>query len=417
MVKLKYHDVAATFLLTIFVLAPFLVQPSIMRDNHARVEISAEAHTYTVTRRQAVIDFIEPLQMSDGSFIGRLHHAWAYATGLNSLYTSTVLEALSGTSSINVDQAIQFLASCQVAQGGFTANTWTISVTTTETHTAVTPLSIFGGLSSINQGTLASWLESLYRSDGGFDPSPSESSDVIWVTYAAVETLAYIGRLDLISSYLTTNRILEYYDAGGGFSLLPGDVPSGLGTYYGVSVLAQLNALHRISSTDTKNFLMTYYNPTTGIFRNDNSDNFYFLGALYILNRLEDVNSTATVDYILSCQSHLQGGFTLGPSEVGHSPFQGASECRYAVESLRFLGALDALDAAFTVDNEPVWTGDDTPPTTTTPPLPLSNELLLVGLLVGAIVTVFVTVVLINKWSTRSKTRKQKVVKRKKRKR
>jgi prenyltransferase beta subunit len=358
------------------------------------------------TRRTAVADFIAALQMEDGSFVDKL-------TAPKSLACTSItrrgVEALSVVTSlacINQQTAASYVGACQGSSGAIYASPkdvpngphdmWCVD-------DAVTTLSALNCLDVINTGQLTYWTLACQRTDGGFNDEPSQTDTAIWNTYCAVRALVGLG--GSFDKSRVVQNVLTYHSGDGGFAVWAGDPSDFQATFYGVATLALCGGLGSIDVNLTASYLLGNYRATEGSFGGYVFYTYSGCMSLKLLGRLGLVNATRVGAYILSCQRHTHGGFATSPGVE----FEEIDSSWSAILCLSALGLLPLLNEEFEVLEKPVWTGDgDTTTTTTTtsttPPISITPaELVVLGIMVGAIVF-FVALALVHE--SPHKTRK-----------
>lgn len=419
---IRIDDFLLFFLLFILFFSSFLFHSVDLQIVPDSVDAVVCTNAVETSRHQAIVDFLVELQMVEGGFLDNLMEPRSAATLKVSKWAAIALQGLNSLSAINQAALTSFVVDCQEPDGGFTTNPWE-TVADYETVAAAVEIMIrLGALGSIDQDTTTNWVMACYRSsDGGFNDKPSGYSSLMWPLQDNIATLNRLGRLGRINSVLTNQYAMGYYDSDGGFagfSLTHDGTRSLSGSLGGVSVLYYLGSLGLISVNNIVNYLMSLYDSDTGSFLGQLTYTVAAVLTLEMLGRLNQVNSTLTTEFVLSCQTPLHGGFVNIPEDINNPVRERLSCCYQAVEILRVLGTLDALEESFIIQESPVWTGDDTPPTTYTPPTPpippLGPEFWAGVALVAVAVGVFAVVVFYG--FTRTGTRRKKVKKKTRRK-
>ena len=382
--------------------------------------LSGRGGGYTTTRREAIISFLKELQMPEGGFIDTLYYE---RNGQGSPPTEDAvcsLDWLEALDEIDCEGVVDFTLALQRPGGGFVVELESppemADVIVTEDSLEV--LRVVGRLDAIDRGEVASWVWSCYRGDGTFNVKPGLAGDPLWCTCAAVRCLTILGEeipQDVREKIITF--CLDNYCEGGGFAL-GGGTPTISDTRWFLETLQMVDGVDRLSSQqveDTIDYLMGFYNPQEGYFDVPYVSTVeYVFSSLYILGGLGRINRTATINFILSCQSPVYGGFVGNPDEVYDGRKNDAESVYSAVYSLMVLDALDALEEEFEVWYPPLWQGDDTPPQpwkpeTSTPQVPPWLLPALAAGLVALLVAVF-AVNYLNK--RRREKRRVKVVRR-----
>jgi hypothetical protein len=189
----------------------------------------------------------------------------------------------------------------------------------------------------------------------------------LWSTRRAVTILYLLNALGRIDCSKTATYIKAQENPDFGFSMFPGDASSYLGCHDAVMALYYLGALNDIAEGSVADFIMKDYNAQVGTFSPggllDQEGRLELLSALGAISRID---SAKMEEFVLSCQSHINGGFVGTPDYVNESTSQHGDECGYAVTILCLLNSLNLLNEPFLIQNAPVWTGLDDLTTTTT---------------------------------------------------
>lgn len=379
------------------------------------------------TRHNAVRDFVAALQMPEGAFINKLTHARAEQRLGSCRNAALTLRVLNAFTVIDSDAMIDFAIDRQLADGGFVDRMDFWETGLRDSGYAVRTLGAVNAVNLINRPGLGEFLMSCYLGNGGFNGIPGSSPLYGWILSNTEDAVACLVRTDQLHRVETSDIVdfvMERYCTDGGFAWNPGEDHAVLATYYALSILSMLDEMDEITSdlrSATLDYVMIYYNTETGGFFEDTLARLIRpILILQMLDGLSLVNATKTTELVFAHQSHRHGGFVGAFSNVDDAAYEELHRTREAVVVLDALGTLGALDEPFTVDEAPVHTGDNTPPTLYTPPPPppftLTPDILGMLILVTAIGSTFAIVIgyiVLGRKTTRKK--KVKKVRRKRR--
>ena len=317
------------------------------------------ASSYVTTRRQAVIDFLAALQLKDGGFVPTLTWRGDDTDVEVGAPVLECLEVLGGLEAVDLEAAMNFAAQCQAENGGFSYNPEDPSPHMRSIDSALRMLRVGDAFHRIDKEAAIEWLLSLQRPDGGFDPyhNALPSSCLIDDTVDAIVSLQILGALDRLDREKTVQALLRHYveDAGAFAWIMDGGTPDECSTMSGVEALYLLGALDRIDTDKVASYITSNYDPNTGSYDSHLTWTWYVVKTLYYLDRLSLLNATATIEFVLSLQSHKHGGFLTLPNYEGDE--EDGIMCWFAVFILEVLGGLDRLEEEFVVEEEPVWHG------------------------------------------------------------
>lgn len=340
----------------------------------------------TTTRRQALIDFVGALQMSDGLFVPYLRSFFSERDFPTTAYACLALSRLGGLSSIDLESPIGYAVRCQQADGGFSSSLTDTQSRLVATSQVVSMLDSVGAITRINSPAAISWILGLQRSDGGFDDNPQLGHSYwVWNTASALEALQMLGATSFPNQTGIVDNLLSYHRAGGGFSELPGGEASILGTYWAVRALHILNALNQSMADESAEYLCRNYDAVLQTFVPQTLASFHSpCIALKLLGKLDAIDSSAAVAFCLSLQSPLHGAFVSSPDELLDAGRETVWSVRDALDLLTALGGQTELDGAFEVQEIPTWQER----TTSTTPLP-PPETIIVLIVVVAVAVPF----------------------------
>lgn len=356
----------------------------------------------STTRGDAAVAFVSALQMEDGPFVHTLVGPRSQANTLFSHGIVDMLDILNRLGEIDEASLASYVTQCQMTSGGFAANIREASSiyfqpTVLLTKTAIKILIVLSACTTPVREAATSFVLDCYRTDGGFDDAPTQPSSSMKMTHDAIQTLYLLGELDQIDIPKTTTYILSHQNVDNGFGMSPGASSSYLGTRYSVLALYYIGALPLISQSDVIDYLMLGYDDDSGTFQPPGLiDQKGYLEPLSVLGGISRINSTKMEEFVLSCQSHIHGGFVINPDYADDSYSQHGDECSYAVKILNLIGSLDLLDDRFEIQSTPIWTGEDDLLNTGTLPIPIPLETILLIVVVAALGVTFSVVFLLS---------------------
>jgi len=191
-----------------------------------------------------IVNFVTSLQQEDGSFAGdqwgeidtRFSYCALSAMSLLSKYSS-------GLHHIDVEKAVEYIASCQNLDGGFG------SMKGAESHAGqvfccVGALSIAKSLNVIRHPDLLGWWLAERQCDsGGLNGRPEKQADVCY-SWWILSVLSIMDRLDWISEDKLASFIAKAQDSDdGGIADRPEDMPDIFHTFFGIAGLSLLRKL------------------------------------------------------------------------------------------------------------------------------------------------------------------------------
>ncbi|KAL0246341.1 hypothetical protein GEMRC1_007553 [Eukaryota sp. GEM-RC1] len=247
--------------------------------------------------------------------------------GLTSLFLLGNEDYLLGSEhDIGKESLLHFVMSCYCpSSGGFGGNVghdphilYTLS--------ALQVLALIDSLSDLSEtqvDAISSYVLSLQQSDGSFFGDTWGEVDSRF-TYCAVSILSLLNRLHLLDKELTISFLLKCRNNDGGFGSGP-DAESHAGQVFCVvgtlSILHSLNVLST-SQQDTLCWWLAERQDHTGglcgrpMKKSDVCYSWWVISALSVMNRINWLNSSKLVDFILSCQDEDDGGISDRPGNV-----------------------------------------------------------------------------------------------------
>jgi len=155
---------------------------------------------YTVSRRQAVIDFIAEHQMPEGGFVGSLGEA-RRGQGVGDCRDAAVaLGILGAFDAIDREALINFLVERQLEDGGFEGIIYDRYETILVSCLAVQALDVLGALGRIDGDALGEWVMSCYWADGSFNNVPIDEYRAGWRLTNTEDAVKILWLIDSPSS-------------------------------------------------------------------------------------------------------------------------------------------------------------------------------------------------------------------------
>jgi prenyltransferase beta subunit len=140
-------------------------------------------------------------------------------------------------------QVVDYLRSCQAADGGFTVAPATGDGHVVPTLFALRTLALVDALDAIDRTRAVAFLASLAQPDGGYRGRAADADASLGTTFHAVAALDLLGAVDRVDRARTAAYVASHRAADGGFGLLPGKPASPAGTFMAVRSLKLLGAL------------------------------------------------------------------------------------------------------------------------------------------------------------------------------
>ena len=324
----------------------------------------------TLTRKQAVINFIAGLQLKDGGFVtdlGAAEEGEGVADTTSAIKTLSFLDALNA---VDTNKIIDFISKRQTKEGGFIPSLASKGPGgITVSYAVAYILGHLNAFDRINKTGFLEWVLGCYHSEDGrfagvpkiYDLEEYESGYWVFHTVMGVLALYWMNELDKIDVKKTIDYIMSCYREDGGFSSSPQMNESNVDdTRWCLVALDRLNALNRIDKELTIGYILNFYDENSQMFAGlgapltASAYGVEFLGILGALNR---VNITKIVDFVLSCQSPLHGGFVGSPEDILEESEEGIGGTEMAVQILYTLNALDRLNETIVVTYKPIWHG------------------------------------------------------------
>ncbi|OIW19192.1 hypothetical protein TanjilG_04935 [Lupinus angustifolius] len=197
----------------------------------------------------------------------------------------------------------------------------------------LTALDLMGKLNTVDVDEVVSWVLSCQHESGGFGGNVGHDPHLLY-TLSAVQVLALFHKLDIIDVDKVTNW---------GFGGNVGHDPHLLYTLSAVQVLALFHKLDIIDVDKVTNYIVGLQNED-GSFSGDiwgeidTRFSYIAICCLSILHHLDKINVEKAVKYIISCKN-MDGGFGCTPGGESH-----AGQIFCCVGALAITGSLDLVD-------------------------------------------------------------------------
>jgi prenyltransferase beta subunit len=322
--------------------------------------------SHTVTRHQAILDYIEALYSSEeGRFYGWLEDTptdpriGSYPSIYSVFDPYRILTQLDSTGSFDWNNCTEFLKSLVNVDSSSSYYelvnlTHRSSPSTISCDTAIQLFPDLGLEDWICEDEIADYIASCQTANGGFRLRAAiEDPPEMIMTWNALEALDTIGRLSAIDTTAALNYVLSCYHADGGFSNVPDIEPMPDIVPLGLFCLNILGRPDLIRVQNTTDYLLQYFDDkgTTSGGTLVNTERFVW--SLYTLGTLDQINITQMLSWVLSCQTHQNGAFLPIPSSDIES--ERLEWIRAAVHILYLCDSIDLLDETITVEEYPEY--------------------------------------------------------------
>ncbi|MBN2229830.1 MAG: hypothetical protein JW779_09580 [Candidatus Thorarchaeota archaeon] len=321
--------------------------------------------SHTVTRHQAILDYIEALYSQEGRFYGWLEDTptdpriGSYPNIYRVHDPYTILKQLGSTDIIDWSNCTEFLKSL------LNTNPSSIyyNLVNFSHRSSPTPISCdvaiqlfpeFGLDEWIYEDAIADLIASCQTSNGGFRLySSNEDPAEMIMTWSALQALDSIGYLSAIDTTAALNYVVSCYHDDGGFSnvpdveSMPDIVPLGL---FCLNILGRPDLIRVQNTTD---YLLQYFDEAGTTSGGTLVNTERFVWSLYTLGTLNQINITQMLSWVISCQTTHNGAFLPVPDY----DIQGErlEWVRAAVHILYLCDRIDLLNETITVTEYPEY--------------------------------------------------------------
>jgi len=321
---------------------------------------------HTITRHQAILDYIQALYSQEGIFYGWLEDTptdpriGSYPSIYNVYDPYRILKQLGSTGAIDWSNCTDFLKS--LVNVDFISSpyyqlvnrTHRSSPSTISCDVAIQLFPELGLNDWIYEDQIAEYIANCQTSNGGFRlrASNEDPAEMI-MTWSVLQALDSIGQLSAIDTTAALNYVVSCYHDDGGFSnvpdveSIPDIVPLGL---FCLNILERPDLIRIQNTTD---YLLQYFDDagTTSGGTLVNSER--FIWSLYTLGTLNQINVSQMLSWVISCQSTHNGAFLPTPTSDIES--ERLEWIRAAVHIFYLCDSIDLLDETITVAEYPEY--------------------------------------------------------------
>jgi prenyltransferase beta subunit len=322
--------------------------------------------SHTITRHQAILDYIQALYSEEGIFYGWLEDTptdpriGSYQDIYNVYDPYTILKQLGSTGVIDWSNCTEFLKSLVNTEStssvyyGLVNLTHRSSPSTISCDAAIQLFPDLGLNDWIHKDEMADYIASCQTPNGGFRLRSSiEDPAEMIMTWNALQALDSIGHLSSIDTVAALNYVLSCYHDDGGFSnvpdveAIPDIVPLGL---FCLNILGRPDLIRIQNTTD---YLLQYFDSAGTTSGGTLVNTERLVWSLYTLGTLDQINVTQMLSWVISCQTTYNGAFLPIPS--GDIESERLEWIRAAVHILYLCDRIDLLDETITVTEYPVY--------------------------------------------------------------
>ncbi|MHA1881958.1 MAG: prenyltransferase/squalene oxidase repeat-containing protein [Candidatus Thorarchaeota archaeon] len=321
----------------------------------------------TKSRREAVTDYIIALYSEDGYF----HYSLSAPPyeGLLGLYPNIVnihdghspLMALGSSSLLNWNSSKELLLNLINRDSdsefyGLINNSQSVGPDVAGLYTGTMLFEELDMLDTLNIELIMNWVASCQQTDGGFSSNVEFTVSKLTYTYFGISLLSAFGYTNRIDSDACISFVLNCKNADGGFGVRPGGESNSDVTPLVLMTLDALGGISEINHTAILDFEFQNWDNATGcniggsIVETERS-----LWSISLLESLNFIDIEKAIEWILSCQSHEDGSFRMYPGDDSDR----LEFCRAAVHSLELLNSVNSLNVLFTIQETPVWETPD----------------------------------------------------------
>jgi prenyltransferase beta subunit len=322
-------------------------------------ETSGYAESYTITRREAIVDYVKALQAPEGYFHGYLQEPPPFEPdGTAATYHPVqdaygIVKYIGCVDELDWSSTVEFLLS--LVDGGFLNMSKLDGPSVYTCWTALTLLPNLDINSGIDVNDNVMFIASLQQTNGGF---LSERWDVVPTlvrTYYALDALRIAGRLYLIDLAAARSFVLGCYKADGGFSNTLGGESDFNYAPAGIYLMEILGLQNDLDVDLTTSYLLQFWDNESGC---DVQADLLFTQriawSLWLLDKEDSIDTTKLLQWVLGLQKHAHGEF-VGYPEAGLDN-ERLVFANYATHILAMYNGTSLLDSEFLVEEKPVWT-------------------------------------------------------------
>ncbi len=321
---------------------------------------------HTITRHQAILDYILALYSQEGIFYGWLEDTptdpriGSYQGIFNVYDPYRILKQLGSIEAIDWSNCTEFLKSLVNVESISSPYYKLVNLTHRSSPSTIScdvAIQLFPELGLdgwIYESEIADYIASCQTSNGGFRlRSSNEDPSEMIMTWSALQALDSIGQLSSVDTTAALNYVLSCYHDDGGFSnvpdveSIPDIVPLGL---FCLNILGRPDLIRTQNTTD---YLLQYFDDAGTTSGGTLVNTERFVWSLYTLGTLDQINVTQMLSWVISCQTTHNGAFLPIPSDDIQSAR--LEWIRAAVHILYLCNRTDLLDENITVTEYPEY--------------------------------------------------------------
>ena len=321
--------------------------------------------SHTITRHQAILDYIQALYSEEGIFYSWLedtptdHRIGSYHGIYNVYDPYRILKQLNSTGVIDWSNCTEFLKNLVNIDSSsryynLVNSSQRRSPSTTSCAVAIQLFPEFGLDDRIHEDEIADYIAGCQTSNGGFRlRSSNEDPASMIATWSALQALDSIGQLSVIDTTAALSFVLSCYHDDGGFSNVP-DVESIPDIVpLGLFCLEHLGRHDLIRTQNTTDYLLQYFDDVDTTNGGTLVNTERFVWSLYTLGTLDQINVSQMLSWVISCQTTHNGAFLPVPnSDLDSARLE---LVRAAVHILYLCNRIDLLDETITVTEYPEY--------------------------------------------------------------
>lgn len=210
------------------------------------------------------IEFIKSCQMEDGGFSAASHHDSHILHTLSAVQMLIILNRKL-SDDIDLEKCVSYIKSMQQNDGSFFGDKWG-EVDTRFSFCALATLKLLDRLDAIDLDKAVEFVMSCNNQiDGGFGSKPGSESHTAYV-YCCVGSLAIAGKLDLVDKDQLGWWLSERQLPSGGLNGRPEKLPDLCYSWWCLSSMNMINMTHLIDQESLLTFIMACQDEEQGGF-------------------------------------------------------------------------------------------------------------------------------------------------------
>ncbi|TET09272.1 MAG: hypothetical protein E3J86_08680 [Candidatus Thorarchaeota archaeon] len=322
----------------------------------------------TTSRHQAIIDYLLALYSDEGAFYSWLQdiptdpRVSTYRNVFSVYDPYVIFDSLGSTSLVDWSNSSEFLKSLvntnhqKPEYNGLVNFSAGLSPGSVSLDIATRLFPMLGLEEWLYPDKIAQFIANSQASSGGFTSYDNDTlTPTMIYTWSALNALSNLGLLNVIDTDMALDFVLSCYSDSGGFSNMPGFEPLQDMVPLGLFSLQILGRSNLIRTENTTAYLLQNWDNSTGHVSDGTIVNTERLvWSLYTLGTLDRINLEATLSWVISCQSYLNGAFLPIPGYYIDS--ERLEWARAAVHILNLLNRIDLLDEVITITEYPEYT-------------------------------------------------------------